>query len=82
MLSWVERSAAAAIAGNPPSSTPDEALEYFLKVTMDILLNSLWSSDAICRYRSGSTIVEVMAWFMTAPNHYLDLEVSCSKSGK
>ena len=37
MLSWVERSAAAAIAGNPPSSTPDEALEYFLKVIMDIL---------------------------------------------
>ena len=31
----------------------------------------LWSSDAIWRLSSGSTLVQVMAWCLTAPSHYL-----------
>ena len=30
-------------------------------------LNSLWPSDAIWWHRSGSTLAQVMAWFLTAP---------------
>ena len=35
-------------------------------------VNSLWPSDAIWRHRSGSTLVQVMAWCLTAPSHYLN----------
>ena len=35
-------------------------------------LNSLWPSDAMCRQRSGSTLVQVMASCLTAPSHYLN----------
>ena len=35
-------------------------------------LNSLWPSDAIWRYRSGSTLAQVMACCLMAPSHYLN----------
>ena len=35
-------------------------------------VNSLWTSDAIWRQSSGSTLVQVMAWCLTAPSHYLN----------
>ena len=35
-------------------------------------LNSLWSSDAIWRHRSGTTLVHVMACCLTAPSHYMN----------
>ena len=35
-------------------------------------LNSLWTSDAKWRPRSGSTLVQVMACCLTAPSHYLN----------
>ena len=35
-------------------------------------LNSLWPSDAIWRWRSWSTLVQVMACCLTAPSHYLN----------
>ena len=35
-------------------------------------LNSLWPRDTIWRHRSGSTLVQVMAWCLTAPSHYLN----------
>ena len=34
--------------------------------------NSLWPSDTIWWYRSGSTLAQVMAWCLTAPSHYLN----------
>ena len=34
--------------------------------------NSLGPCDAIWRQRSGSTLVQVMAWCLTAPSHYLN----------
>ena len=34
-------------------------------------INSVWHNDAMCRHRSGSTLVQVMAWCLTAPSHYL-----------
>ena len=34
--------------------------------------NTLWPSDAIWWKRSGSTLVQVMAWCLTAPSHYLN----------
>jgi hypothetical protein len=33
MLSWIERKAAAALYATPPSSTAEEAVVHFLKVT-------------------------------------------------
>ena len=36
------------------------------------LLNSLGPSDAIWRWRSWSTLVQVMACCLTAPSHYLN----------
>ena len=33
---------------------------------------SSWTSDAIWRRRSGSTLAQVMAWCLTAPSHYLN----------
>ena len=35
-------------------------------------INSLWPSDAILRHISGSTLAQVMAGCMTAPNHCLN----------
>ena len=43
-----------------------------LKHTEMSSLNSLWSSDAIWRRRSGSTLAEVMAWCLSTPSHYLN----------
>ena len=36
------------------------------------VLNSLWPGDAIGWYRCGSTLVQVMAWCLMAPSHYLN----------
>ena len=33
---------------------------------------TLWRSDAIWQYRSESTLVQVMAWCLTTPSHYLN----------
>ena len=33
---------------------------------------TLWPSDAICRQRTGSKLVEVMAWCLMAPSQYLN----------
>ena len=35
-------------------------------------VNSLWSRDAIWHLRTGSTLDQVMACCLTAPNHYLN----------
>ena len=35
-------------------------------------VNSLWPSDAIWRYKSGSILAQVMAYCMKAPSHYLN----------
>ena len=37
-----------------------------------LLFKSLWPSDAIWRKGSMSTLVQVMAWCLTAPSHYLN----------
>ena len=37
-----------------------------------MLLNSLWPSDAIWRHWTWSTLVQVMAWCLMAPSHYLN----------
>ena len=36
------------------------------------MLNSLWPSNAIRWQRSGSTLAQVMAWWLTAPSHYMN----------
>ena len=36
------------------------------------VISPLWPSDAIWRYRSGSTLAQVMACCRTAPTHYLN----------
>ena len=53
----------------------DMILKYIdIKVLMqyDFVLNSLWPCDIIRRYRSGSTLAQVMACCLTAPSHYLN----------
>ena len=35
-------------------------------------INSLWPSDAIWQDRFGPTLAQVMAWYLTTPNHYLN----------
>ena len=35
------------------------------------MLNTLWSFNTIWRQRSGSTLTQVMACWLTAPSHYL-----------
>ena len=39
---------------------------------MSASINSLGSSDTILPYRSWSTLVQVMACFLTTPSHYLN----------
>ena len=41
-------------------------------IWVDEYINSLGPSDAIWRWRSWSTLVQVMACCLTAPSHYLD----------
>ena len=36
------------------------------------IFNTLWPSDAIWRWRSWSTLVQVMTCCLTAPSHYLN----------
>ena len=36
------------------------------------IINSLWSSEAIWRHRSGSTLAQIMACCLTVPSHYLN----------
>ena len=40
---------------------------HFVMVSMCKMINSLWPSGT----RSGSTLAQVMAWFLKAPSHYL-----------
>ena len=44
-------------------------------------LDSLWPSDAIWWHRSGSALAQVMAWFLTAPSHYLNTDGMAMNSG-
>ena len=34
-----------------------------------VYINSPWTSDTIWRHSSGSTLVKITAWYLTAPNH-------------
>ena len=43
-----------------------------LGMIWDEYINSLWHSDTTWTYRFGSTLVQVMACFLTAPSHYLN----------
>ena len=43
------------------------------------MLNSSGPTDAIWRWRSWSTLVQVMAWCLTAPSHYLNQHWLISK---
>ena len=47
-------------------------MRYALAINNYNLLNSLGPSDAIWRWRSWSTLVQVMACCLTAPSHYLN----------
>ena len=43
-----------------------------IRINNDLGFNSLGPSDAIWRWRSWSTLVQVMACCLTAPSHYLN----------
>ena len=46
-----------------------QSFEFLLN---NLMLNSLWHSDAIWRHRSWSTLAQVTACCLMAPSHYLD----------
>ena len=46
------------------------AIESNILIWRNWLIKSLWPSDAIWRHKSGSTLVQIMACYPTAPNHY------------
>ena len=46
--------------------------KWAMASVLGFALNSLRPSDAIRRHRSGSTLAQVMACCLTAPNHYLN----------
>ena len=51
----------------------DNDLIFFNRLTaVAKWVNSLWSSDAIWRHRSGSILAQVIACCLTAPSHYLN----------
>ena len=39
---------------------------------LDVLINSLWPSDAIWQHPSGSTLAQIMACCLMATSHYLN----------
>ena len=41
-------------------------------IKLELVLNTLWPSDAIWRRRYWSTLVQVMTCCLTAPSHYLN----------
>ena len=60
----------------PPPPPPPPYKTYRLRngghfVQGRLVVNSLWSSDAIMRQGTESTLVQVMACCLTAPSHYL-----------
>ena len=46
--------------------------QYDCPSASEVTINSMWPSDAIWRQRSGSTLAQVMASYLTAPSHYLN----------
>ena len=46
-------------------------LKEFRYVMANGVVNTLWPNGAILRYRSGSTLAQVIAYCLTAPKHYL-----------
>ena len=48
------------------------ALLWISKSHFDVISNSLWPSNDIWRHKSRSTLTQVMACCLTAPNHYLN----------
>ena len=55
-----------------PGTPSQQTCEYKPSELSRVKLTSSWPSDAIWRHRSGSTLVQVMACCLTAPNHYLN----------
>ena len=55
----------------------------YIELQIMIKFNSLWPSDATWRNWSGSALVQVIAGFLTVPNHYknqywpISIEVLC-----
>ena len=55
------------------SSLAIEYLSYHVSVRKcNVMFNALWPIDPIWRQKTGSTLVQVMARCLTAPNHYLN----------
>ena len=53
------------------TSSTSIAASCFTTLTFFFIWNALWSSDAIWRNRSGSTLAQAIAC-LTAPSHYLN----------
>ena len=74
--SWLCRVIAATWTScwSPTSSTI--MISHFLSLLQpwvrEQFVTSLWPSDAIWQHTSGSTLAQVMAWYLTAPSHYLN----------
>ena len=61
------------LRGDKPLSEPMMgSLLMHICVPLPQWVNSLWHSSAIWQHRSGSTLVQIMAWCLMAPGHYLN----------
>ena len=59
--------------GGSPSEHCDGRSSYrFIWLWNSFVIYSFWSSNAICWYRSGSILAQVMDCCLTAPSHYLN----------
>ena len=54
------------------SAASEELRWWFSLMWCQVIINSLWHSDAIWHHRYGSTLVQVMDCCLTAPSHYLN----------
>ena len=79
-IAWTNAESLSAAHLETNGSKHEEFVKYMhSKLSSDIvnkirgiLFNTLWLSNAICRHRSGSTLVKVMAWCLATPSHYLN----------
>ena len=49
-----------------------QSVSHWYDACNDVHYNSLWPSDDIWWHSFGSTLAQIMAWCLMAPNHYLN----------
>ena len=66
---WSHMSSWGPLTSIDPVNDGDILMSHY---SQNIILNSLWLSDAIWRHTSGSILIPIIACWLKAPSHYLD----------